>query len=143
MVGLGAALAQRSRTEHHSHRTEVHEHRAPTDESVKLLKELEEKALAKVLASLKLDSNSFSGQVLFEYDGMSDRDIARCVFVVNGKRVVAEIDRDTDNRPEDFLVALRDEIARKFANEVLESAMRDMPNPLGRRTVSSAKPSPL
>ena len=61
LIGLGAALSPRSRTERYSHQTEVHEHRASTDESVKLLAEMEEKAREKLLAAVPLNSNQFEG----------------------------------------------------------------------------------
>lgn len=35
----------------------INEHRAPTDESVKLLKEMEEKAEAKLIEAIRLDGN--------------------------------------------------------------------------------------
>jgi len=41
----------------------IKEHRAPTDESVKLLKELEDKALSRILGTLKLESTPFDCRV--------------------------------------------------------------------------------
>jgi hypothetical protein len=41
-----------TRDQHHHHRTEVHEHRAPTDESVRLLREMEQKMRDRVLDSI-------------------------------------------------------------------------------------------
>lgn len=51
MFAAGAALT-RPRDVHH--RTEVHVHRAPTDESVNLLKDMEEKAREKAIATIPL-----------------------------------------------------------------------------------------
>jgi hypothetical protein len=42
----------------------VHEHRAPTDDSIRLAGEYEEKALRKVIASYKLDTNTVKGHSL-------------------------------------------------------------------------------
>lgn len=41
--------------QHHSHRHEVHEHRAPTDESVKLMSEMERAMLKRLLFSVRLN----------------------------------------------------------------------------------------
>jgi hypothetical protein len=41
--------------QHHSHHHEVHEHRAPTDESVKLLTEMERAMLKRLLFSVRVD----------------------------------------------------------------------------------------
>jgi hypothetical protein len=49
------ALYVGSRTSHHHHRAEVHEHRAPTDESVRLLREMEQAAEQKLLDSFRLE----------------------------------------------------------------------------------------
>ena len=38
----------------------MHEHRAPTDESVRLLKEMEEKAAQKLIATVRLQDNTFN-----------------------------------------------------------------------------------
>jgi histidinol-phosphate/aromatic aminotransferase/cobyric acid decarboxylase-like protein len=45
----------RAGDQHHHHRTEVHEHRAPTDASVKLLREMEQAALDKILSTFRLE----------------------------------------------------------------------------------------
>jgi hypothetical protein len=42
----------RAGNQHHSHRHEVHEHRAPTDESVRLLGDMERKMRERVLDSI-------------------------------------------------------------------------------------------
>ena len=126
LIGVGAALASR-RTERVYERTETHEHRAPTDESVRLLKEMQEKAEAKVLSALTIEGNGFNCVIHSMLDGMQWKTVVRAVFDLNGKRMTAEAsadaDGDQDSRAQ-LLLDLRDKIATKIANEVLENALR-------------------
>jgi hypothetical protein len=55
----------------HYHRSEVHEHRAPTDKSVELLKEFEQKAQDKVLGTVRLDGCEVSCVVHHMRDSMN------------------------------------------------------------------------
>ena len=50
----------------------VKEHRAPTDESVKLLRELEDKALQSILSTIKLESTPFDCRVFPMLTPMSE-----------------------------------------------------------------------
>jgi cell fate (sporulation/competence/biofilm development) regulator YmcA (YheA/YmcA/DUF963 family) len=43
----------------------ITENRAPTDESMRLLQEMEEKVISKILGSFKLKSTTVSGQIVF------------------------------------------------------------------------------
>lgn len=47
---------------------DVHEHRAPTDESVKLLNEMEEKARENIIASISVTDNTINGVALAYVD---------------------------------------------------------------------------
>jgi hypothetical protein len=51
------AFHLRAGDHHHHHRSEVHEHRAPTDDSVKLLREMEHAALERVLSTIRLEGS--------------------------------------------------------------------------------------
>lgn len=44
-------------------RVDVHEHRAPTDESIKLLNEMQEKILKNIVAQFKVDNNDYSYEI--------------------------------------------------------------------------------
>ncbi len=56
----------------HSHNHKVQEYRAPTDESVRLLKELEEKALEKVLATYVVKEPNLLNGVVVAYIASAD-----------------------------------------------------------------------
>lgn len=83
---------QSPRSVHHSHHSEVHEHRAPTDESVRLLKEMQEAALQSVVASGKLENNLLTGEVTVvrECFGMENTGIIR--LKINGQDIEVRVD---------------------------------------------------
>lgn len=57
---------------HHHHRSEVHEHRAPTDASVKLLKEMEQAALEKILGTIRLEGGPVDCVIVHRADWQND-----------------------------------------------------------------------
>lgn len=107
---------------------EVHEHRAPTDESVKLLREMEQAADAKRIASMKLENNAFSGMVELRFHAVDDRTEAVAVFDLNGKRLTAKADADrTENSKTEVMLKLRDAVALTVASEMLIEFTRRLP----------------
>ena len=99
----------------------VHEHRAPTDASVKLLREMEQAAEAKVVNAVRVGNTSFECVVHREVDNMNDQAVFRAVFKLNGKRDTAE--HRCERRNAGDLVAawraLRDEIAKVIATRMI------------------------
>lgn len=121
-------LPGKTRTEYVTR--EVHEHRAPTDESVKLLREMEAAADAKRIATLKLEGNAFTGHIEVSQDvaqGYVVRAVA--VFDVNGKRCTAkaQVDLSSDGfHKVELMQALHTEIAKAVAVEVLGEGMKGL-----------------
>ncbi len=115
---------------------DVHIHRAPTDESVKLLKEMEEKAEAKVIESVRLEGNGFECVIHTHRDCMSDQTVYRVVFALNGKRCTVEYAASRDKDP----VAAAPEIAKlvseKIAQEMLPPAFSALMNSTPYRQLS-------
>jgi hypothetical protein len=112
---------------------EVHEHRAPTDESVKLLREMEQAADAKRIAVMKLEGNEFKGLVEVIQHMVDHRTEAVAVFDLNGKRLTARADVDDFTGPAtELLLKLRDAVARELANEVLIEFTRRLPKGMPR-----------
>lgn len=58
---------------------DIHEYRAPTDESVRLLKEFEEKALEKLYSTTRLENNTFNvvWHVFREYITLENKVVCR------------------------------------------------------------------
>lgn len=100
--------------------------RAPTDESVKLLREMEAAAKAEVLKTVRVSDGVFDGVVHHFKDGLNAQDVWHCVFKVNGQRMEAEVRRfwHTKGRYEPEALAeiyqeLADEVGRVMAREAL------------------------
>lgn len=66
----------------------VNEHRAPTDKSVELLSQMEEKALSRLVHSVKLEVATFEVFAMLLRPRMEDGDYdLRYAFTLNGKPV--------------------------------------------------------
>lgn len=76
----------------------VHEHRAPTDESVKMLAEMEQAAAERVIARVPLETALFTGEVMFHFEAAHDQLVATARAKINGTelRVRADIGRMPD-----------------------------------------------
>lgn len=107
---------------------EVHEHRAPTDESVKLLREMEQAAEAKRIAGMRLEGNEFHGMVEVNHHCADYRTEAVAIFDLNGKRCTARAQADGLQRiDEALMVKLRDETAKVIAGVMLLEFARRLP----------------
>lgn len=98
---------------------DVIEKRAPTDESVRLLKEMEQKARDKVIASIELDSNLVKGRVYVMKDYMSGKNNFAVLMDINGKRVEIKISTNEYESPEAQLQEVYQEIGKRIAAEVM------------------------
>lgn len=118
-------IAQRPRTEYVDRNINITEHRAPTDASVKLLREMEAKAEASRIALIPLPAgNAVTGvvEVMQRHDRFNYYQ-ARVIFEINGRRCTAEIGEYLDNRDGppmlQIMPKLRDELARVLAGEII------------------------
>lgn len=123
-------LNQPARTEYVTREVNVHEQRAPTDESVKLLREMEAKAEAEVLKAVSVSNTHFECVVHQFLDAMSDKMNFAAVFKLNGVNMDAKIEVDPrkaepncDLRP--TFEKLRDEVAKEIAEKILDRAFVD------------------
>ena len=113
--------------EHVTHEVtkQVHHHRAPTDDSVKLLKELEEKAQAKVIEAVHVGDTTFECVVHAERDGPSDSVRLVAVFSLNGKKLTAKFEEHIyrfERRA--AFEGLRAAIAAEIAQQILAPAIQ-------------------
>jgi hypothetical protein len=104
---------------------EIHEHRAPTDESVKLLREMEAKARKQVLDSIRLGDTAFECVVHVTRDTMSGDTSLMAIFSLNGKKFTVE---HREWRPDTKLLVegLRAAMANKIATEILVPALQSL-----------------
>lgn len=99
---------------------EVHEYRAPTDESVKLLREMEQKAKNEVVKSIQLESNYLKANVYLFLDPMSFNNMFRVVFDINGHSYVSDIAIPTNAPTEAIVQKLHRGISDVIAQKILE-----------------------
>lgn len=76
----------RNYSEHHTH-----EHRAPTDDSIRIYKEMEEKAQNSLLASFQLRSNTLECAWIVTEDPRTCDKVAKCKLVMNGQESKFEV----------------------------------------------------
>ena len=110
--------------------------RAPTDESVKLLREMEEKAEAEVIQAVRVGDTVFECVVQRRFDAMSDQTLWRAVFKLNGKTMTAESATNGREHPDEGSLlrawgALRENMAKTIAGEVLTEAFIRTTQPRG------------
>ena len=117
-----------SRTEYVDRHITIEERRAPTDASVALLREMEAKAEAEVIKSVVVGDTTFECVVHHFRDEMSDLTWWRAIFKLNEKQMIAEATTypRQQNHPRDHFVALRNEMAKVIAGEVLNAAFLDL-----------------
>lgn len=97
-----------------------HEHRAPTDESVKLLREMEQKAEERIIESAAVADNGFHGVVQSLRSFADDRHIRRAIFSLNGRKMMVEFSLHSfEATPAKLAIGLRDAIACEIANASL------------------------
>lgn len=109
---------------------EKHEHRAPTDESVRLLSEMEKAAKDKIIEAIDVSDNQFSAVVHIMQDMLSRRTLAECVFSMNGKKVTAKVSIPSSSSAKlgsdpkrELATAIRDEVAKEIASLLVFDAM--------------------
>ena len=97
---------------------EVNEHRAPTDASVRLLNEMQEKARENLVDSFSVCDNAFKGEILVFRDHFSNEFVVYFVFSINGNKYKFEERIFTfDNN----LLELKDKFYRHATNAIYEN----------------------
>ena len=100
----------------------VHEHRAPTDESIRLLNEMEAKAMANVISKLTPPGNVVSG-IIVEHAHMGLERCFTVAFELNGHKfnISQRMNNDLLHLdPASAWKSLFDEIAKAIASELFE-----------------------
>ncbi len=116
-------LNQPSRTEYVTR--DVHEHRAPTDESVKLLREMEGKAKEQIIKAVHVGDTTFECVVHQMRHAEDQSQSLRAVFSMNGKKMTVTV-RDHGweaNDEKKLAMKLRDEMASEIATTILLPAL--------------------
>lgn len=110
-----------------------HEHRAPTDDSVRILSEMERAAEARIIETIRLDSNDFKAVLHLMREQISRGVRSKCVFDMNGKRIVVEefaSDDDTYENRNALIEKTLAKAAERIAAELLIPSFNTL---LGKR----------
>lgn len=111
-------------TSHVTSNSTVTEKRAPTDDSVKLLKEMEKAAENKLLSRIEIN-NTLLEIVAFEVsENVLDRGY-KCLFVVkiNGKIIEHAVDISKHNTPQELMQEVYRKISETFTEELLKASV--------------------
>ena len=117
------AITVRHDGDTHSHTHHVTEKRAPTDDSVRLLREMEKEAKDEVLKSIRLPSNEFSGIAHLTRDYLSCSTNVAVLFKLNGKnhKVLISFDDFMDDNSDKQIEKMVFEVSDYLARNVLQS----------------------
>jgi len=99
------------------HKTEITENRAPTDESVRLLKEMEKAALDRLLSITRLQNNTLEATWHVFQDPARDEMEALCRFLLNGRehRIKVTLDRSMRYNPKEAAKKIHEAVTREIA----------------------------
>ncbi len=100
------------------HKT-VEEKRAPTDESVRLLREMERSARDEVIKSIKVANTEIEVVLHKKRDHLSAVINYLCVFKLNGQKRTAEFHANEWDDTEKRAIGIRDAIAKEVANAIM------------------------
>lgn len=103
----------------------VTEKRAPTDDSVRLLREMEAKAKAEVIKAVAINDNLFNGVIHTMFDALSHRTTVRLVYSMNGKKLTTDYHIDDSRSLDDSIAGLIDAVARDIAIEILRKPISE------------------
>ena len=102
----------------------VTEKRAPTDESIKILKEMEEAARNKVIETVVVADTSFECKIHKVHDIYSLQYIYHVIYKMNGiqRCIDIRIDQRDELTSVQSAICIRDRVALDIANEMISSA---------------------
>lgn len=109
-----------------SHKT-VHENRAPTDQSVQLLREMEQKARDNILLAIRSDSNDFKYTASVYSDNHQFTHRLRVQFAINGHQHDIDFElpfQYRDMKGKDLILQVRDLVAKELANLITIDLLR-------------------
>lgn len=108
---------------------DVTEKRAPTDESVRLLREMEKAATDKIIKSLELASNTLNARVHVMKEHLSGKNQFAIIMDLNGKRYDIRASTNEydsiDTQVEQIYQSIGNQIAQIIMPDVFSTAMKE------------------
>jgi tRNA(His) 5'-end guanylyltransferase len=116
----------------------VTENKAPTDDSIRLMKEMEEKIIENIMDKIIVNDNSINIKAVIERDAMAWNNIVRIAYTINGdKRTIQTtlennkfqtLDEAISEFSERFIKAISDDVAdyitRRALNQIGEGLLK-------------------
>lgn len=114
-------------THHHHHSTSVNvtEKRAPTDESVRLLSEMQKAAQDQIIKTIRLESNILNATCHSMRDHMNLDNRFMVLLELNGKRIKVEAYTDSSKSIEEQMRTIYDAIAYRIAETIMPKVFTD------------------
>jgi hypothetical protein len=104
-----------------NHTTEIK--RAPTDESVRLLREMEEKAKQEIVKAVAVQNTEFNAVIHTRLDHISWQLLVRVIYSLNGKKLTTDFSTNYDDPKEVWIPKLIDALAKDIACHILSKAL--------------------
>lgn len=108
----------RAVTERVTKNVNVTEHRAPTDESVKLLREMEAEAQSRIVKSTRVADMGFECVIHSMRDSINSQIRFAVIYSLNGKK--HRVDHDVED------MGSRVELTRKTVDSLIDAVAKDM-----------------
>ena len=106
----------------------VREQRAPTDESVRLLREMEKAATDKVISAIRVSDSLFEAVLHQQVDHLNCQKMFMCVIKLNGEKITVPFNCNDWASREDIVMGIRDAIAKEIANRITLSVTHALSN---------------
>jgi hypothetical protein len=103
--------------------TNITEKRAPTDEAVRLLKEMEAAAAAKVQAAIRVQDTAFECVVHVTDDFLNGEKKIAAIFSMNGKKLRADCATNESDTVEGAILKLIAAVSERVAIEIVSPCL--------------------
>lgn len=103
-----------------------HEHRAPTDESVRLLREMESAARSSVVEAMRIKSNDVEATVHRHENPMDWKTLFVVFYAINGKRREVRVAVEEPTTIEKCLDLLWKALAEDIAAYILQGSIKTL-----------------
>jgi hypothetical protein len=121
---LGLFESNHYERHHHEHTTTVREVRAPTDESVRLLREMEKAAHESVVNAVRVKDCPIDAVIHQQIDQVNCRNLFKVIYSVNGKRHTVDTAVDSWTSEEEAVQKLIHNLAADIAVTLLAPHIR-------------------
>ena len=111
--------------------THIHKH-APTDESVRLLKEMEQAARDQAYSSVRLNDNGFECVIHSWLDHFGAEYVFKIIFSLNGKKHFAEVRRGYNDPPTTLGKEVVEAVSKVIAAECIDTLARQITEQYGK-----------